>query len=253
MSNTGQKAHEQIKAHKKTAKDQAVKGAATVGSEKDAWRFALVWLVMVVGLCWLVMRAFYLQVSNAEFYIAKGEEFTTGQRAIPVARGMIYDRFGTPLASNAPLVTVVFSPYSYAQAYYLAKKNVLTSKADTKKRQKAEEALAKFDLKALAEASGYPLEKLQEAVNIDENVDIRDEKAVQNALPKGTGSKRLVLLNQVTPEEASAVRALKFKAISEETYDKRFYLQAETMAQVLGYMAKTGNDDVYKGLSLIHI
>lgn len=240
-----------IDEYKKNVKKQRLKGATSIGSSRDVWRFLLVWAIMVAGIVWLILRAYYLQVVNSEFYIAKGEEFITGKRTLPVSRGMIYDRFGTPLAANAPLVTVVFSPYAYAQTYYLTKKNSLTK--DSNKKQKAEKMLADLDLTRLAEASGYPLEKLQKAVQIDPNLDVRDEKAVSKALPRGTGSQRLVLLNQVTPEQASVVTDLKFKGVGEETHAKRFYLQAEPMAQILGYMAKTGDENEYKGRAGIEL
>lgn len=241
----------QIDEHKKNAKNQPTKGAADIGGSRDVWRYIVVWIIMVSGILWLILRAYYLQVVNSEFYIAKGEEFITGKRKLPVSRGMIYDRFGTPLAANAPLVTVVFSPYSYAQAYYLAKKNTLTK--DQNKKQKAEKTLAELDLARLAEASGYPLEKLKQAVQIDDTINVKDDKAVAKALPKGAGSQRLVLLNQVTPETAELVTALKFKGVGEEVHAKRFYLQAEPMAQILGYMAKTGDENAYKGRAGIEL
>lgn len=239
-------AHQSLEAYKKTAKQHKLKGALSVGGKNDAWRFSLIWLFMLAGCLILVSRAYYLQVANSEFYIKKSEEFITSKRTVPVSRGMIKDTNGVPLAANAPLVTVVFSPQDYARAYYLAKKNVQNARSE-KGRQNAAEKLAKFDLEKLAEASGYSLEGLKKAVSINDTINPADDKAVEKALPKGAGSQRLVLMNRTTPEAAAAVRALKFAGVNEEVQSRRFYLQAEPMAQVLGYMANSQADDIYKG------
>lgn len=239
-------AHQSLEAYKKNAKQHKLKGALSVGGKNDAWRFSLIWLFMLAGCLILVSRAYYLQVANSEFYIKKSEEFITSKRTVPVSRGMIKDTNGVPLAANAPLVTVVFSPQDYARAYYLAKKNVQTARSE-KGRQNAAEKLAKFDLEKLAEASGYSLEGLRKAVNINDTINPADDKAVEKALPKGAGSQRLVLMNRTTPEAAAAVRALKFAGVNEEVQSRRFYLQAEPMAQVVGYMANSQADDIYKG------
>lgn len=243
---TGKNVHSQIEEHKKNAKNKKLKGASLLGGRQDGWRFFLVWGIMLCGMMWLAVRAFDIQVVNSDFYIAKGEEFITSKRDVPVSRGVIYDTFGVPLAANAPLVTVVFSPQDYAAAYYLAKKNVLKARSEIG-RQKAQETLNKFDLARLAEVSGVELQKLKDATSIDDSVDVRDVNAVQQALPRGASSQRLVLLNQVTPERAEQVTRIKFAGVGEEIRTRRFYLQAEPMAQVLGYMANSQKNDGYRG------
>ena len=51
-------------------------------------------------------------------FIDKGDELITGKRIEPAYRGVITDREGAPLAANAPLYTVFFDPYAYAEEYY---------------------------------------------------------------------------------------------------------------------------------------
>lgn len=228
-------------------KEPKIRGATTRGGLEDGWRFRAVWFVMSLGLSLLVVRAYYLQVANRDFYLARADEFITSKRTIAVHRGQITDAFGVPLAISAPLVSVVFSPYDYAQSYYIAKKDLANAKTE-KQIKKAQDKLAKLDLTNLAKVSGTPLELLQQAVAL-KDIDAEDSDAVKAALPKGVGSKRLVLAKDITPEEAQAVLLLNFAGISTETKQKRFYPQAEPNAQLLGYMAYSDSDGGYHGRS----
>lgn len=228
-----------------------VRGAAFVGGKPDSGRYWFIFAIMATLCTVLLARAYYLQVHHRDFYVAKGEEFTTSKRTLPVSRGIITDALGVPLAANAPLSTIIFSPYDYAQAYYKAKRDVTTARTP-KAREQALERLAELDLAKLASAANYPLDKLQKAVKLQE-IDTSDPNAVQAALPQGAGSKRLVLLNGVMPELAEPVKALDFVGVDEELLSKRFYLQAEPMAQVLGYMANSDGDHAYKGRAGIEL
>lgn len=234
----------------KQGKQVRVGGATMRGGEEDSWRFYVIWGVMAATFLVLVGRAFYLQVANRDFYVAKGDEFITSKRTLAVRRGQITDTFGIPLAANAPLVTLVFSPYDYAKSYYDAQKKLQNAKTENA-RTNAQARLARLDLSRLAKTTGYPLEQLQEAVAI-KSVDLENEKAVEAALPRGKGSRRLVLLAKVTPEQAQPTQALKFTGVSEEIFYKRFYPQAEPHAQIIGYMANN-EDEKYQGRSGIEL
>lgn len=239
------------KTPKPLSKTPSVRGGAFVGGRGDSLRYWAVFFVMAVAACVLFFRAYYLQINQRSFYLDKFEHYATKKQTIPVIRGMIMDTQGVPLAASAPLSTVVFSPYDYAKEYYKTKRQWQNARSE-QGRQSFERKLAQMDLTHLAQASGYPLDELQRAVGLQE-IDVSDEQAVQNALPTGAGSKRLVLLNAVTPEVALPVVQLNFVAVSEQKQSKRFYLQAEPTAQVLGYMASSEHDPTYKGRSGIEL
>lgn len=238
---------EQLDAKDNASKKRKIRGATMRGGVEDSWRFWVVWLIMGVCLSLLAARAFYLQVAHRDFYLARADEFITSKRTIAVHRGQITDTFGVPLAISAPLVTVVFSPYDYALSYYRAKKDLATARSE-KQIQKAQEKLAKLDLTRLAQTSKIPLEVLEQAVAL-KDIDAEDSDAVKAALPKGAGSKRIVLAKDITPEQAQEVLSLEFAGISAENKQKRFYPQAEPNAQIVGYMAYADSDGGYHGRS----
>lgn len=219
---------------KRTPQDN---GVVLIGGLQDVQRFWLIWVVMVVCFGALFARAFWIQVVQSEWYLEKANKFITYKRTIPVQRGMIVDTNNIPLAANAPLVTVAFSPYDYAEAYYANKRALKQAQSD-KSRQKYSEAIANMDLKRLADASGTPHAELVKLVNIDDSIDVSNKEAIKAVLPQGKGSRRTVLLNKGTPEDAQKITALKFTGISTEKHEKRFYLQPEPNAQILGYMSQ---------------
>ena len=240
-------AADELKAAQKSASRQKIKGALSLGGKNDLGRFLVIWGAMAISFVLLIWRAFYVQVVNAEYYIAKGRSFSSTVEPVPVSRGLIVDSFGTPLAATGPLTTLIFNPYEYALAYYDAKRKVLEADNDTQ-RQARETDLQKLSLTKLAAVTNYPLDKLEAAVKIDPSVDVQDVDAIRAALPKGAGSRHLVLLNKVTPEVARPATQLMGKPmLVSETISQRFYLQAEPNAQILGYMARSSKDGEYKG------
>lgn len=226
----------------KAPKRKARPSVSFVGGLQDAGRFRWIWAFMLIGFTALFARAVWLQIIHADFYIKQGDKLITAKQTLPAYRGMIVDTNGAVLAANAPLSNVIFSPYDYAQAYYEAKRLEKTARSDVG-RQNAKEALLKMDLNLLAVASNVPRETLEKAVKIDETVDVTNKEAVEGVLPRGAGSKRMILLSRVSPEVAETVTALKFKGVSEEKNHQRFYLQPEPTAQILGYMAQSSQDD----------
>lgn len=212
-----------------------------LGGMHDVGRYRAVWVVMAMSFLLLFARAFYLQVINSPFLIEKGDQLITAKRAMPVYRGMITDTAGAPLAANAPLSTVVFSPYDYALKYYDLDKIIKTS-PDQKKRDEALKQLKEMDLVKLSGMANFPLDKLQKAVAIDTAVDVTDESAVNAVLPKGAGSRRIILLSKAPPELVEPLMQLKFAGVSEEKFFQRYYLQAEPNAQILGYMAQSNDE-----------
>ncbi|UNU74307.1 penicillin-binding protein 2 [Moraxella nasovis] len=230
-------------------------GAMQMGGAHDWQRYSIVWGIILLCFFVLFARAFYLQVLNADYYIEKGDSLITVKQSPVVYRGMIVDTLGMPLAANAPLSIIAFSPYDYAQKYYHLKKILADNsiqKGDRKKqlsakqikeRDRAIQELDDMQLVKLAALTNFPLERLQKAVKIDDTIDVTDEDAVKNALPTGAGSRHLVLLNKVSPEVAAPVLAADFVGVTESKFFQRYYLQAEPNAQILGYMAQSSGDD----------
>lgn len=217
------------------------KQATMLGGMHDVGRYYIVWAVMAAFFLLLLARAFYLQVLNADYYIEQGEKLITAKRTVPVYRGMITDTMGAPLAANAPLSTVVFSPYDYAVEYYRLDKIIKTT-SNQARRNKALQDLKDMDLVKLAGLANFPLERLQKAVAIDDSIDVSDDNAVKAALPKGAGSRRLILLSKASPELVEPLMQLDFVGVSEEKFFQRYYLQAEPNAQILGYLAQSSDE-----------
>lgn len=224
------------KTHQRKVVHARAKSVVLIGGLQDVRRFYLIWGVMVLGILALFVRAFWLQVVNAQTYIQKAQTFITFRQSTPVNRGMILDTNGTPLAANAPLVTVLFSPYDYAQTYYETKRRLLKAQSDADK-QHLNDKLSDMDLTRLANATNIPIQTLNEWVAIKDTVDVTDSQAVEQALPTGAGSRRKIILNKIPPELAQSILALKFAGITEERLQQRYYLQPEPNAQILGYMA----------------
>lgn len=218
-------------------------GALTRGGvENDLIRFKIMWGLALFLLLALVIRAIDLQVVNSNVYIEKGNEIITSERTQRAYRGMITDRNNQPLAVSAPLSSVSFSPYDYALAYYDLQKRILKNSDNPEARERLLKKLDDMDLTRLASISGVSLERLQQAVAIDNSIDFEDEEAVKAALPKGSGSHYVPLLNKVTPEIADAVMQLDFIGVYEKQEFRRYYPQPQPNAQLLGFMGYNAND-----------
>lgn len=227
--------------------------AMFLGGVQDAWRFYWVWALMVAAFLVLIGRAFWLQVLNVDFYLEKTNGLITTKQKVPAYRGMIVDTHQKPLAASSPLSNVVFSPYDYALAYYQLKKRLLKISQDNSeqtqaRRARLQKALEKMDvnLKLLAQSTQVPYANLQRAVAINHDIDVDDDAALKAALPKAAGSKRMVLLKSITPELAASIMALELQGVYEEKLQKRYYLQPEPNAQLLGFMSLE-NSKHYKG------
>lgn len=245
LSNLAQKFNKMGDATKTTNKQGKSRPSVMfVGGVQDAWRFYGVWGLMVLAFVVMIARAFWLQVLNVDFYLEKANGLITTKQKIPSNRGMILDTNKAPLAASTPLSNVIFSPYDYAVEYYQLKKRLLKANEDNSEKGQARRARLKqaldemeVDLKLLAQSTQVPYANLQKAVAINHNIDLESKDAVENALPKGQGSRRMLLLKSITPEVAESVMALKLKGVYEEKIQKRYYLQPEPNAQILGFMS----------------
>jgi len=75
-----------------------------------AWRSRLLFLLLLVGMSGLLVRAVYLQGINNDFLQQKGDARYGRVIEVPAHRGMITDRNGEPLAISTPAETVWASP-----------------------------------------------------------------------------------------------------------------------------------------------
>jgi cell division protein FtsI (penicillin-binding protein 3) len=79
-----------------------------------AWRhFTLVGFFLLASLG-LVVRVVYLNVTEGQFLIDEGERRSIKSQEIAAHRGVIYDRFGEPLAVSTPVAAVYTNPRSGA-------------------------------------------------------------------------------------------------------------------------------------------
>jgi penicillin-binding protein 2 len=73
-------------------------------------RFAAVGLIVVLVVCLLTTRLFYLQVMQGGYFAGLAEANQSTTVALPAARGLIYDSQGRPLAINVPSYVVRIRP-----------------------------------------------------------------------------------------------------------------------------------------------
>lgn len=232
-----------------------------MGGLSEIQRIWVLFGIMAVLLVALFIRALWVQVINRDWYLQKADElrFFTLRQNIPVQRGMILDTKGLPLAGTARMVTVSFSPYDYAHAYYTNKRELEFAQND-RTRQKYTQAIERMNLTPLAQLSGIPKETLDEWVKLDDTFDVKKRQtefnqSLTNLLKAQKLSRHTVLLQNVTPEIAQQVLDLKIKGITSENLDRRFYLQPEPNAPLLGYMTfhekKVPNKKAKNGFSII--
>jgi len=69
-------------------------------------RFLVFGLVVVLALSALTARLFYLQIANGVEFSALAQQNRTALEAIPAPRGLIFDRDGRPLVTNAAMYSV---------------------------------------------------------------------------------------------------------------------------------------------------
>jgi cell division protein FtsI (penicillin-binding protein 3) len=86
-------------------------GIQTTGlAALPAWRARLLFMLLLLGLCGLVVRAVYLQGIRNDFLQQKGDARYGRTVDIVAHRGMITDRYGDPLAISTPMESVWASP-----------------------------------------------------------------------------------------------------------------------------------------------
>ena len=69
-------------------------------------RFLIFALAAILAISALTARLFYLQVVNGVEYSALAEQNRTALESVPAPRGLIFDRKGRPLVTNAAMYSV---------------------------------------------------------------------------------------------------------------------------------------------------
>ena len=69
-------------------------------------RFLVFALAAILALSALTARLFYLQITNGVEYSALAEQNRTALQSVPAPRGLIFDRKGRPLVTNAAMYSV---------------------------------------------------------------------------------------------------------------------------------------------------
>ena len=97
--------HGTRKTNKRRKKKEAY-DAGAVFHKRPPWM-----TVIILGLfAALLLRAFYIQVINRDFYLEKAEKQWTRNTVISAERGIIVDRSGVELAVNSPVYKVLVWP-----------------------------------------------------------------------------------------------------------------------------------------------
>lgn len=232
--------------HARTSSVIRKNGASIKGSiEQDSIRFKTIWVLMGLGFVAIFTRLIYIQLLNTQYYQDKGNSLITMTRTQPSYRGMITDRNNMPLAISAPLVTLTFSPHEYAVEYYALKgrlqelQKAKPSKSVNAEIERIQKRQKSMDLTRLAALTGINVAEFQNAVRINNNVDLTDKEAVKAVLPTGAGSHYFLLRKDADPESVKAIVDANFVGVNAENFYQRFYPQPQPNAQLLGFMART--------------
>ena len=159
-----------------------------------AWRHYVVLALFALALAGLAARAGYLVATEREFLQDQGEARAVRDIAIPVHRGMIFDRNGEPLAVSAPMHYVWLDPH-------LAR-------------------LQDEDFQRLGNALGVAPELLARRAGADGDAPPRRRFAY--------------LARRLPPETAARVRELEIDGVHVARAYHRFYPAGETAAHVVG-------------------
>lgn len=191
--------------------------------ERDGWRFRVLWGITLAIFALILGRAFLLQVVQHRFLQAKADAMVLSVDTIPAHRGMLLDRYGTPLAVSTPLSTIWLDPKDYLQQKADMQDTMAKLRADpTSKALKMRMPKTNFDLGQLALAVGV------------------DPNWLNAQIQSKPRSRYLLLRRQMRPEDADVVISRKFQSVFKQTDYQRFYPQAQPNAQLLGLTNRAG-------------
>lgn len=161
-----------------------------------AWRFRVVFGFILFCLLLLLIKASYIQIIDANFYISKADDYSLRAEKISTGRGTIVDRNGNPLAVSVRMYDLILDPKMIIQENSLAQKE---------------------KWQALATILDLPYSTLT------------------NIATRNPNSRFEYLKRQVPKEIADYIRQLKLAGIVINPTYRRFYLKGETTAQIIGF------------------
>ena len=159
-----------------------------------AWRHHAVLLLFLLAVAGLAARAGYLVVTEREFLQGQGEARAVRDIAIPVHRGMIFDRNGEPLAVSAPMHYIWVDPH-------------------------------------LAQLRQEDWARLGNALGVSPEILARRAAGAGEGRPP---RRFAYLARRLPPEAAARVRELNIKDLGVGRAYHRFYPAGETAAHVVG-------------------
>lgn len=163
------------------------------------WRFTLLCGCIMLSLLGLMLRAAYLQVISPEKLVRAGDMRSLRIQAIPVARGIISDRFGRPLAVNIPVNTIWADPKTVKDCGGINNKD--------------------SRWKALSDILSISIEQLDSRINANQNTKVRF----------------IYLARQVDPSIGDYINKLKLPGIYMSQGTRRYYPAGPIISHVIGF------------------
>lgn len=160
------------------------------------WRFGILCVGISAILAVLIIRIAWLQVIKPDNLVAQENMRSLRVEQTPIARGMITDRNGQPLAVSVPVDAIWADPYEVAQKGGVA---------DSSRWQ------------ALAQTVNLPFSELAQRINHDPHM------------------RFIYLARQIEPNVADYIRQLKLPGIYCKEESRRFYPAGETAANLVGF------------------
>ena len=74
------------------------------------WRHIFIISLFLICCSAILLRVGYLNVNEKEFLQSQGDARSIRSKVIPAYRGVIYDRYGEPLAVSSPVFSVWTDP-----------------------------------------------------------------------------------------------------------------------------------------------
>jgi len=228
-------------ARRRSIKD--TRGEATLFRVRAMVGFALI----LVGLGVLVARYQYLQVRRHDEFALRSENNRVKPRAIPPARGLIYDRNGVLLADNVPAFRLEVVPEQVRCTH-------APSAPDNDGAEDDGDADTSASKKQQSKCMQSMLSAIREVVPLDDG----DIDAFKKQLKQNRRFDSVPLKLHLTEDEIDrfAINRWRFPGVDVVPYLTRRYPYGPLFAHVVGYVGRIDADDMarldqdrYKGTS----
>ena len=120
-------------------------------------RFLVFGIVAVIALSGLTARLFYLQVVNGSEYSVLAQQNRTALEPVTAPRGLIFDRDGRPLVTNAAMYSVKVRAADTDYRFFVVKPGTCGEHSFTASEAEFEQLAAEYQ-QALQAEGGSPTE-----------------------------------------------------------------------------------------------